>query len=158
MVVEAVALLECLRRRGFTLRRGRGNRVHVTPGSRLSPEDADALRRLRNDLLELLPENHENAENVETTKQQAGQEWDHWKTAGWPQVCLDSEQLHGQPHARLFPLISEGKADPRRVRTTRGTGRLLQVFMDRATVAPDDGEKGKVVFLEPREVWPAEVG
>jgi hypothetical protein len=70
----------------------------------------------------------------------------------WPERCLGSERLFGQPRARLFPLIAS------HVNTAQGPGRLLSVFRDVCHVALDDapGRAGRrlVELLRPSDVWP----
>ena len=66
----------------------------------------------------------------------------------WPARCLESEQLFGQPHAKLFPLIGG------LVGTAQGPGRLRSVFAERVDVALLSGPAGKVTFFRPAEVFP----
>jgi hypothetical protein len=66
---------------------------------------------------------------------------------GWPPVSLDAERRFGRPHAKLFPFIG------RKVRTPTGTGTLLQVFSDRATVLLDS-ELSRCSFFSPGQIEP----
>jgi hypothetical protein len=75
-----------------------------------------------------------------------------WRAAAWPAACLESERLFGQPHARLFPLLSRPDLD-RRVDTPGGPGRLLSVFAEEVQVALA-GKAGVVAFLKPWDVVP----
>jgi hypothetical protein len=67
----------------------------------------------------------------------------------WPAESLEAERKFGHISARLYPFIGS------RVRTPRGTGRLLQVFTERATVVLD-GE-ARTSFFSPEDVLPAHV-
>ncbi len=70
------------------------------------------------------------------------------KLETWRAESLDSELRFGQPHARLFPFIG------RKVRTSSGSGTLLQVFADRATVLLDSGRDQACVRFLPSEIIP----
>jgi hypothetical protein len=83
--------------------------------------------------------------------------WKYWDAVTWPARCLESEQLFGQRHARLFPLIKGGSypgAPTGWVMTSRGPGKLLAVAADVCLVALDEGPKRRATFLPPNEVWP----
>src|SRR5262249_27817323 len=64
----------------------------------------------------------------------------------WPERCLESGRLFGQPHARLFPLLDKN------VVTARGQGVLHQVFAERAAVLLDGQDA--LTFLHPSKVLP----
>jgi hypothetical protein len=66
---------------------------------------------------------------------------------GWPPESLEAKGRFAQPRARLFPFLG------RKVRTPAGSGTLLQVFADRATVLLDS-ELGKCRIFPPCEIEP----
>ncbi len=68
------------------------------------------------------------------------------ESQSWSPESLEAQRKFGEPSARLYPLIGL------RVRTPRGTGKLLQVFVDRAAVLID-GEN-QVSSLAPVDVLP----
>lgn len=78
------------------------------------------------------------------------------ESRNWPCASLEAEKRFGQPQARLYPFIG------RQVRTPRGTGRLLQVFSDRAVVLLDgefakpQGEQREAYF-DPCDICPPQV-
>jgi hypothetical protein len=58
----------------------------------------------------------------------------------WPPESLDSERRFAQPHAKLFQFLG------RKVRTPKGPGILLQVFVDRVAVLLDSQSSLLSVF------------
>jgi hypothetical protein len=67
--------------------------------------------------------------------------------ASWPPESFDAERRFAQPHAKLFPYLG------RKVRTPSGSGTLLQVFADRATVLLDS-ELSRCSFFSPKQIEP----
>lgn len=65
----------------------------------------------------------------------------------WPQESRDCVRRFGHPHARLYPFLG------RTVETSQGSGRLVQVFSDRAAVVLD-GDPSHLTFLLPAEIRP----
>jgi hypothetical protein len=66
--------------------------------------------------------------------------------SGWPSASFEAVEKFGTTAARLYPFIGL------RVRTPKGTGKLLQVFVDRATVSIDGEEK--TTDFQPDEINP----
>ena len=64
----------------------------------------------------------------------------------WPPACLDAERRFGHSSARLYPYLG------RQVRTPRGTGQLVQVFTDWATVLLNGADR--LSSFTPEEIWP----
>lgn len=67
----------------------------------------------------------------------------------WPPASLEAERRFGHYSARLYPLLGT------QVRTPRGTGRLVQVFTDRASVLQDRADR--VSFFAPEEICPSQL-
>ncbi len=66
-------------------------------------------------------------------------------TSVWPLECYAARERFGQAAAFLFPLIGH------RVQTSRGPGRLEQVFAGRCTVVLDAEPEGLAIF-RPEEI------
>jgi hypothetical protein len=69
----------------------------------------------------------------------------------WPAECLKAEHRFGCHAARLYPLLNE------KVNTSRGPGKLWQVFGGQAGVVLDGNPK-QVEFVRPEEVRPIKQG
>lgn len=75
---------------------------------------------------------------------------------GWPPASLEAERKFGHPAARLYPFLNQ------RVRTPKGTGVLLQVFGDRATVLLDTEltrpqHARRLSYFDPADVCPPSI-
>jgi hypothetical protein len=71
-------------------------------------------------------------------------------------VTVQLERKPAHPLARLYPFLE------RRVRTPQGTGRLVQVFSDRAAVVLDrelvkPESEQKITFFPPADICPPEM-
>lgn len=74
----------------------------------------------------------------------------------WPPPSLEAERKFDHPAARLYAFLN------RQVRTPHGTGRLLQVFGDRAAVLLDTEltkpqTQQRMSFFNPTDICPAGV-
>jgi hypothetical protein len=69
------------------------------------------------------------------------------KLESWPSESFEAERGFAQPHAKLFPFLG------RKVRTPGGSGTLIQVFADRATVVLDS-ELSRCSFFVPAQIEP----
>lgn len=127
-MMDALEILESLRGLGITVHVVGPDRLRLEPASRIPPEMVPRILEAKGAILEEL--------RSRTSEEPIGDG-----------PSLEAELRFGQSHARLFPFIG------RKVRTPRGSGTLLQVFADTATVVLDS-DLSRCCFYAPAEIEP----